>query len=182
MFTLNQKLTKSPLLVFYHAQCFFEIADAKDPELIRKIWPLTRRNFRYRKLEWADVATGDYLLDGGAERLVGEWCVQRINFLARSLGVEPLRLLQTDPLYRLMYFAGKSDFKYASGPPAALSFYEEYLLLNCLKPFESDGPGDRYEWDLFSTYLGMINNMESLKYNNTLSLVLDRWMFDKVCI
>jgi hypothetical protein len=68
---LHRELTA--LLDFYHVRCFEDLVDFSQAAYIDRILPVTRHNARMRGLKGTSVADGNYLLDGGAERLVLEW-------------------------------------------------------------------------------------------------------------
>lgn len=121
---------------------------------------------------------GDYLCDGGAERLIQEWKVRRGKWIDERSGVEQE---VGDPAFKnLLQNAGSSTFISQDIPH--IDGHERFLLRHVLAPFESDGEGDTHEWNLFDTYLTTPNNEESLNKQHDLSDVLQRWEHDKVWI
>jgi hypothetical protein len=53
--------------------------------------------------------------------------------------------------------------------------HEKFLLLYTLPPFESDGPDDAQDWNLFDTYLDRNDGKEGLYERHSLSKLLQRW-------
>ena len=145
------------------------------PDFFHRIEPVTRATFHHRNLKANNVFDGDYLCDGGAERLVLEWKVQRVNWIDKRYGIAQESM---DPAFdNLLRRAGSSTFTNESLKD--ISRQEEFLLLQTLAPFESDGPGDTQEWNLFDSYLNA--NDENLYERHDLSNMLQRWQHDVVC-
>jgi hypothetical protein len=96
-------------------------------------------------LKGTTIADGNYLLDGGAERLVLEWKDSVGRLIDRRDGVfcKPI-----DPAFNdLLHKPGSSSYK-----PKMLdgmTIHEFVNLCSSLAPIESDGVDDREEWDLF---------------------------------
>jgi len=101
---------------------------------------VTRRFFGLRNLEAKQIVDGDYLCDGGAERLLLEWKVRRGRLLDERDGVEQEQEAMPPGLDNLLYRAGSSTFEPQSVPE--ISGHEYFLLYKELAPCESDGPGD----------------------------------------
>ena len=123
-----------------------------------------------------NIIDGNYLCDGGAERLILEWKVQRGEWIDRRDGVE---IEPINPAFNnLLRRAGSSTFTYQEVP--GIGRHELFNLLTSLAPFESDGPGDTQEWNLFVSYLNADDNEESLYERHNLSVMLQRWENDQV--
>lgn len=78
----------------------------------------------------------------------------------------------------LLRMAGSSNYIHQSVD--GMSRHERFLLVHTLAPFESDGPGDREEWNLFVSYLNADGKEESLYQRHNLSEMLQRWEHNKV--
>lgn len=140
--------------------------------------PVTRRNFPLRGLKGNSVLDGNYFCDGGAERLILEWQVQRGRWLDERAGVEQE---QIDPAFKnLLSNAGSSTFNYEEVKD--LSQHERILLSTTLAPFESDGAEDADEWNLFREYLPADEEEDSLNERHNLSDILAVWEADVVCM
>ncbi|TQS34438.1 hypothetical protein Golomagni_05180 [Golovinomyces magnicellulatus] len=75
----------------------------------------------------------------------------------------------------LLYNAGSSHFKPYDLVPG-MERQQYFLLLKSLAPWESDGPDDKDEWNLFNTFLGPDeSNKTSTSDRVKLSAVLDKW-------
>jgi hypothetical protein len=139
---------------------------------------VTRKTFILRNLSVVNIVDGEYLCDGGAERLIQEWKIRRGKWIDERDGVEQEPLDPAiDNLFRL---AGSSAFSYQEIPD--INWHEKFLLLHTLQPFESDGPEDTEEWNLFDSYLNAQDDEESLKERHNLSSILQRWEYDVVCM
>lgn len=137
---------------------------------------MTRNTFSdLRGLEVVQISGGNYLCDGGAERLILEYKVQRGRWLDRQAGIEQEPMaLAFDNLLRK---AGSSNFHFERIP--GMSLHEEHLLLKTLAPFESDGPEDTDEWNLFKKYLPD-DDENNLHDRHSLSHMLGMWEADQV--
>ena len=58
--------------------------------------------------------------------------------------------------------------------------HEYFLLAYTLAPFESDGPSDVQEWNLFEAYLGKQGEASILEDKHSLSKILEHWEQDSV--
>lgn len=79
----------------------------------------------------------------------------------------------------LWYNAGSSRYS-SYGLIPGLQRRQYFLLLNSLAPWESDGPNDTEEWNLFDTFLGKYElEGPGMKRKETagmnLSAVLEKW-------
>jgi hypothetical protein len=59
----------------YHIFCFEKIADFSRVEILDRLEPLTRNNFKFRGVNVGGILDGHDLVTGGVERLVLEWKV-----------------------------------------------------------------------------------------------------------
>ena len=139
---------------------------------------MTRRYFGLRNLKGTQILEGDYLCDGGVERLLLEWKVRRGRILDERDGFEQEQEAMPPGLDNLLRKAGSSTFESQSIP--RMSQHECFLLKKDLAPYESDGPGDAQEWNLFDSYLNVENTEESLYDRHSLSRMLERWRHDVV--
>ncbi|KAI1375599.1 hypothetical protein F4677DRAFT_421849 [Hypoxylon crocopeplum] len=118
------------------------------------------------------VLEGNFLLDGGAERLIEQWKASVEQLISQRNGV-PRKVLESD----------YNDFLYKSGsahhcPKKVLgvSDYEYYRFTYQLAPIESDGLADKEEWNLFEEFLPkMPSSVEGLDETDSLSSVLNHW-------
>jgi hypothetical protein len=126
------------------------------------------------------VLDGNYLVPGGVERLVLEWKVTHGKWIDKRDGVydesEDEKRVHAD-FFALLRKAGSSEYKQLM-KPTGLSFDEYYNLLGPLAPYESDGPHDTEEWNLFDTYLD--STVKALDNPHDLSTMLQRWHDDVV--
>ncbi|POS88086.1 hypothetical protein EPUL_000330 [Erysiphe pulchra] len=75
----------------------------------------------------------------------------------------------------LMHNAGSSRFK-PYGLVPGMQRQQYFLFLKSLAPWESDGPGDTQEWNLFDTFLGQEESDRTrIQPNVNLSAVLEKW-------
>lgn len=75
----------------------------------------------------------------------------------------------------LMHNAGSSRFK-PYGLVPGMQRHQYFLFLNSLAPWESDGPGDTQEWNLFDTFLGQEEPDRSrIQPSVNLSAVIEKW-------
>lgn len=146
---------------------------------IDRIAPLTRHNWRRRGLQVSDISDGSYLLDGGAERLVQEWKRGMNQLMATYF---ERYWLKTPYCHDLFQKSGSSSFTPKQW--AGMTDHEFLLLSRQLAPIESDGRGDRKEWNLFDTYLHRVltGHWKDLKKPHSLSDVLYAWKADKVSL
>ena len=149
-------------------------------DFLDRIQPVTRRYLHLRNLKGNDVADGDYLCDGGAERLILEWKTQRGVWIDERDGAEAEKATLNPAFENLLQRAGSSTFTFQSVPD--LTTHEYRLLSESLAPFESDGPDDTQEWNLFESYLNAHDAKESLYERHNLSNMLNRWKHDVVRI
>jgi hypothetical protein len=77
----------------------------------------------------------------------------------------------------LLRNAGSSKYKQLV-KPAGLPLDEYNNLLVTLAPYESDGPDDTEEWNLFDTYLD--STVKAFNNPHALSTMLQRWHDDVV--
>lgn len=156
---------------FYHIECFEKIADFSQSDFNKRVLPVTRRHFSVRGLKGNQILDGNYLCDGGAERLILEWKSARGSVLDARDGVaeaeddEPL----SPEFNNLLRKAGSAGFKGES--VEGMTSFEHILLSIDLAPWESDGPEDEAEWNLFHQYL-VTGNAED---RHTLSTTLNKW-------
>jgi hypothetical protein len=130
-----------------------------------------------RGFRGTSIADGNYLLDGGSERLVLEWKVLMGQLLDRRDGV-PVQPLDPD-FNDLLRKSGSASCqpKIIDG----MSRHEFFQLSTQLAPIESNGVDDKEEWNLFEQYLAMtFDDPEDLKEPHSLSDTLGYWEVDKV--
>ncbi|KAH1545494.1 hypothetical protein KXX57_004575 [Aspergillus fumigatus] len=162
----------------YHIHCFEKLADFTQADFLDRIQPLTRQTWKLRGLNAGSVLDGNYLVPGGVERLVLEWKVTHGKWIDKRDGVydesEDEKRVHAD-FFALLRKAGSSEYKQLM-KPTGLSFDEYYNLLGPLAPYESDGPHDTEEWNLFDTYLD--STVKALDNPHDLSTMLQRWHDD----
>lgn len=162
---------------FYHVKCFEKLADFAKTEWLTRLAPLSRVTFPARGLKATSLQDGDYLVDGGAEKLILHWKSSMGRLIDERDGVEHK---PEDPDFvDLIYKAGSASF--AAKQPEGLGLLEYGRLLGCLAPIESDGPGDAHEWNLIEEYSPLrFDDLDDLKQTNILSSMLEKWRFNSV--
>ncbi|CEL09490.1 hypothetical protein ASPCAL12626 [Aspergillus calidoustus] len=147
-----------------------------------RIQPLTRQTWKLRGLNAGSVLDGNYLVPGGVERLVLEWKVTHGRWIDKRDGVcdesEEEKRVHADFL-ALLRNAGSSKYMQLM-KPAGLPLDEYNNLLVTLAPYESDGPDDTEEWNLFDTYLD--STVKAFNNPHALSTMLQRWHDDVTLI
>lgn len=160
-------------LDFYHIACFEKIADLSKADFLDRISPVTRSTYDIRNIKGSSILDGSYLCAGAVERLVLQWKVQRGAWIDESEGKEVESLEEFMPnLYELLQNAGSSKFKAPRSIPG-MAMHEYILLITTLAPYESDGPEDTDEWNLFDTFLS--KDQESWRDPHDLSKMLTMW-------
>jgi hypothetical protein len=97
---------------FYHVACFEKIADLSKADFLDRISPATRSTCHIRNLKGASIPDGNYLCEGGVERLVLEWKVQRGGWTDEREGKKVDSLEETLPEFNnLLRKAGSSKFR-----------------------------------------------------------------------
>jgi hypothetical protein len=138
-----------------------------------------RNNFSLRGVKAMSILDGEYLVDGGAERLVLEWKVRRGKKLDDRDGVDQGE--EIAPAFdKLLRRAGSSTYQYEAVP--GMSQHEDFLLRTTLAPIESAGEGDTQEWNLFDEFIDEKEEEEGLLARHSLSKMLDLWAFQKVSL
>ena len=136
---------------------------------------MTRLTCRIRNLKEASVLDGNYLCEGGVE--LG-WKVLRRGWIDESEGKKLDSLEKDLPEFNdLLQRPGSSKFT-ASGPTPGMTQHEYGLLLTTLAPFESDGPENTEEWNLFDTFLS--KDKESWHDPHDLGKMLKMWEISAV--
>ncbi|KAI0996649.1 hypothetical protein K3495_g11534 [Podosphaera aphanis] len=98
----------------------------------------------------------------------------------RALNLPPLPNNQNliSPLFLdLWHNAGSSRFN-SRGHIPGMQQHEYFNLLTLLAPWESEGPGDNNEWNIFDALLGKKDNQEKAdrkNKSNELSAILSKW-------
>lgn len=137
---------------------------------------VTRKHYADRGLKGNQIRDGNYLCDGGAEKLIVDWKWERARLLNARDGVQESR--DQDPrasaLENLIHNAGSKDF--VEQPIPGITDHERFLLLHDLAPWESDGADDQDEWNILEQYLHVGSDDD----RHTLSLTLLAWEQDKV--
>jgi hypothetical protein len=125
----------------YHVSCFEEIADFSEVPFVRRVSPVMRSTFTFRGIKAFSILNGKYLVDGGAERLVLHWMLERSRQIEERNGV----VVNYSPFFQnftnLLYNAGTPGFN--GEKPMFMTEHEYSYLLDTLAPNESDGPDDR---------------------------------------
>ncbi|RKF62642.1 hypothetical protein OnM2_032059 [Erysiphe neolycopersici] len=188
----------------YHVSCFERIADLSDSAFLERIEPFTRftnfnrlqedyicagaverlvNEWKTRRIRWNTVVknsyqeeeqnlddeddmydenNGDSEDDDVDEEICSRTTIQKSQFTERLLD-------------DLMHNAGSSRFK-PYGLVPGMQRHQYFLFLNSLAPWESDGPGDTQEWNLFDTFLGQEeSNNVRIQPSVNLSAVLEKW-------
>lgn len=163
---------------FYHVECFEKLADFSQTAFLKQLQPLTRRTWIARGLKSTSISRGNYLLDGGAERLALYWINSMQRLIAERDEVEREAY---DPEFEdLLTKAGSGSFVLPKRPEHMPIF--EYLnLCHTLAPIESDGPEDDNEWNLIEEYVPLeFDSLDDLNETESLSLMLKTWRFDRI--
>jgi hypothetical protein len=164
----------------YHIHCFEKLADFTHADFLDQIQPLTRQTWKLRGINAGSVLDGNYLVPGGVERLVLEWKVTHGKWIDKRDGVcdesEEEKRVYADFL-ALLRKAGSSKYKQHM-KPTGLPHDKYHNLLVTLAPYESDGPDDTEEWNLFDTYLD--STVKAFNDPHDLSTMLQRWHEDVV--
>ncbi|CAP91151.1 hypothetical protein E8E15_000361 [Penicillium rubens] len=162
----------------YHIHCFEKLADFTHADFLDQIQPLTRQTWKLRGINAGSVLDGNYLVPGGVERLVLEWKVTHGKWIDKRDGVcdesEEEKRVYADFL-ALLRKAGSSKYKQHM-KPTGLPHDKYHNLLVTLAPYESDGPDDTEEWNLFDTYLD--STVKAFNDPHDLSTMLQRWHED----
>jgi hypothetical protein len=161
-------------LDLYHVECFERIADLSKADFLdRIISPVTRVTWKSRNLKATSVLDGNYLCDGGVEGLVLDWKVRRGRWIDETDGKEvESDEVAPDGFVDQLRNAGSSKFR-ASGPMGGMTQHEYFNLLTTLAPWESDGPEDTEEWNLFNTFLS--KEKKSWHDPHDVSKMLRKW-------
>ena len=160
---------------FYHLHCFETIVDFSQYEFLKRVYPVTRRTTDLRQLRAFSIKDGDYLLDGGAERLSLQWKAKLEQLIARR---DNVNIPSLDPALKdLLTKSGSAH--YQPHLPPLMDEFEFGLLKHDLAPVESDGTEDTEEWNLFDEYLTA--DEETLLYGqHRLSRSLQLWRYSVV--
>lgn len=162
---------------FYHVRCFEKLVDFSQAAYLDRITPITRNTATLRNLKGTTIADGNYLLDGGAERLVLEWKVSMGRLMDRRDGV-PIEPLEPD-FDDLLHKSGSASYQPKS--ITDMTDFEYFNLAHRLAPIESDGIEDKEEWNLFKEYLPLkFDDLDDLNDQHSLSDMLSLWKFDRV--
>ncbi|KAI1323158.1 hypothetical protein F5Y16DRAFT_353091 [Xylariaceae sp. FL0255] len=132
----------------YHVKCFEKVADFSKSEFLKRLYPLTRGTYHARNLNGASISSGNYMLDGGAERLVQHWTRSMNRLIAERDGIE--REPEDPEFTDLFNKAGSSSFN--PKKPEGMSDFEYHWFCHSLAPIESDRPEDDDEWNLFDKF------------------------------
>ncbi|KAH7129131.1 hypothetical protein EDB81DRAFT_808769 [Dactylonectria macrodidyma] len=158
---------------FYHLRCFEMIADFSQISYLKRVNPVTRSTFNLRGIKASSMMDGNYLLDGGAERLVLQWKVERGRQIDER---DDAPIHDQPPLAQdfadLLKRAGEPGFQ--AQKPEGMEFSEFRNLTTILAPNESDGPEDDEVWNLFDEFL-YTREPGSLDNRHDLSDMLETW-------
>lgn len=161
-----------PLADLYHVRCFEKLVDFSQSNYLGRINPVTRNTVRLRGVKGTSVLDGNYLVDGGAERLILEWKVSMGRLIDKRDGVpiEPLEPEFNDLLRK------SGSASYQPRKVKGMTDIEFINLAHNLAPIESDGDGDQEEWNLFEQYLPLtFDDSEDLNEPHSLSSMLCAW-------
>jgi hypothetical protein len=117
-------------------------------------------------------------VDVGTEKLVQEWKVLMGRLIDTREGIARG---PTDPdRDDLFHKAGSASYKRPE-KIEGIPVEAVRVLSGILAPIESDGPGDKDEWDLFKAYLPLaFKKAEDLQDPHSLSTMLNHWRADRV--
>ena len=90
-------------------RCFEDLVDFSQAAYLDRIQPVTRATAGLRGLNILSVMDGNYLLDGGAERLVSEWKVLMGRLIDRRDG-EPIEDLDAN-FDDLLHKSGSASYE-----------------------------------------------------------------------
>ncbi|KAL0943834.1 uncharacterized protein CTRU02_201721 [Colletotrichum truncatum] len=160
---------------FYHIRCFEMIADFSQVDYLKRVHAVTRSNFKVRGLKGNSILSGNYLVEGGIERLVLQWRVERCRQIYAGDGNAESAEPMAENFANLLDKAGLPGFE--AEKPEGMTSHEYRNLLTILAPNESDGPEDNDVWNLFEQYL-YTRKPGSLDNRHDLSDMIDAWWFD----
>ncbi|KAJ2985738.1 hypothetical protein NUW58_g5371 [Xylaria curta] len=159
--------------------CFEILADFSKTNCLKRLTAVTRATFRARNLKAASVSDGNYLLDGGAERLVLHWKFSMGRLIDERDGLE--REPDDPDFIDILYKAGSAS--YTPRSPEGMPDMEYLNLIHSLAPIESDGPDDEDEWNLINKYAPLgFEDLDDLNQTNSLSSILEAWRFDRLLV
>ncbi|KAI0867786.1 hypothetical protein GGS24DRAFT_259681 [Hypoxylon argillaceum] len=163
---------------FYHIECFEKLVDFSQSEFLRRLQPLTRINWNARGLKTNSISSGNYLLDGGAERLALYWIDSMQRLIAERDGVEREGY---DPEFEdLLTKAGSGSFV-PPERPENMPVFEYHNLCYSLAPVESDGPEDEDEWNLIEEFAPLaFDSLDDLNETHSLSTMLQAWELHRI--
>ncbi|KAI0868090.1 hypothetical protein GGS24DRAFT_507126 [Hypoxylon argillaceum] len=161
---------------FYHVRCFEKLADFSKPEWLKRLEPVTRCTFGDRELKATSVADGNYLVDGGAEKLILHWKSSMGRLINERDGLD--HTPDNPDLVQIIFKAGSVSF--TPKRPGGLDDLECDRLLGSLAPIERDGPGGTDEWNLIEECSLGFDDLDDLKQTDSLSLMLYKWKFISV--
>lgn len=125
-----------------------------------------------RGLSWRQKFGGDYIVRKGVESLVNKWKATRRMAIAKREGTcDEVQDRMDSELEELLHKAGSATYK-EQGIPTYVD------LLRWVTWYESDGPDDTDEWNLFKTYVNFA--VEDLVNSHSLSEILIQWEIDVV--
>ncbi|KAG0646062.1 hypothetical protein D0Z07_8214 [Hyphodiscus hymeniophilus] len=153
-----------------HVSCFEKTKDFfSKPEDFRRIIPVTKSTWAVRNI--MDTRLDERTIcAGGVERLLTEWKLFKQSWFDMNVGEEVTCAMGR--LGDIWSHAGSSESK----RPEYWSAIDEQdwkLWLTDLAPYESNGPDDTEQWNLFETFFNQDNG--TLQYPFTLSGMLKKW-------
>ncbi|KAH7092404.1 hypothetical protein FB567DRAFT_517137 [Paraphoma chrysanthemicola] len=156
---------------YYHMRCFEDFVDFTQAPYLDRVQPCKLVNASLRGVSMSSILDGNYLLDGGAQRLVEEWkfSIGKLIDARDGVPIDPPNAAFDDLLHR----AGSASYKPAS--IEGMTDHVQFLLAHSLAPIESDGVDDEEEWDLFAQHLGTLDDLGKLNEDFRLSDVLKKW-------
>ncbi|KAH6885235.1 hypothetical protein B0T10DRAFT_576901 [Thelonectria olida] len=159
----------------YHISCFEEIADFSQLPFHQRVHPITRSTFSARGVKVTSILDGNYLVDGGAERLILQWIDERRQQIRERDGEVDNARPMAQNLVDLFNMAGTPGFR--GEKPVRMGEFEYQNLLGPLAPNECDGLEDLEVWNLFDEYLST-RRPGSLENRHDLSEMLQKWSKD----
>jgi hypothetical protein len=128
-----------------------------------------------RGIKENSVLNGSYLVDGGAERLLLQWKVERRRQINQRDGNPDTTEVLDKDFQDLLDLAGTPGFQ--AKRPAQMELHEYLYLMKNLAPNESDG--DDGIWNLFEEFL-FTRKPGSLDDRHDLSKMMARWWIFQV--
>ncbi|KAF3919809.1 hypothetical protein ABW20_dc0109497 [Dactylellina cionopaga] len=150
-------------------ECFENKAPVLDIDFIDRVIPLTRESLEFRGLKTINY---EYFLEAGLGLLISEWKIQRGRWMDIRDGKEPDVRDDNDPWIKLRHYAGSAHHEIKM--PANMNPRHYFTLAVTLAPWESDGPDDTNEWNLYTEFLKE-DTADCLNNRHSLSELIESW-------